>query len=310
MEKIVLIAVVLLFAGCHSLDRVNPTDPQAGSYYKGMTYLGEIGSFAVLTDFTVAQDPSPYIFAVDGSNQQIDQYGLDGTPINIIQNPAPPLPQAFFYPTGICEMGGYCYVIDTVNTVAFNIVTSAGWQDPTVKGNKILAFNNTLYAVVSDPPGVAPYTPYVTPPPYYTAGAPWIITKGDTTCASCMSYISDITVNTNTSEILLVDSVLKRISIFTPAGTWVRNINVGTDILGAAVWELSDTLYVPTTDGIRKYNYTSGSYIGTIANYGEGNGRVMNPGKIVLYQSPAPDNKYYIFVGTGTFIKVFQISGL
>jgi hypothetical protein len=85
-----------------------------------------------------------------------------------------------------------------------------------------------------------------------------------------------------------------------------NNIDIGADISSVALW--GDTLYVPTTDGIRRYNYNTRALIDTIANYGEGNGRVMKPGQIELYPNPV-DGKYYIYVGAGAFIKVFQISG-
>jgi hypothetical protein len=314
MKKIVLFIAVLMLAGCRPMDRFNETDP-ASVKYKGLTYLGEIGSFSLLTDFTIAIDPSDskyYIYAVDGIKNQVHKYAVDGTPVNpIISNPDPPAPQAFFNPTGICAMNppGYCYIIDDVNIVAFHIVNiTNAWQDPSVKGDKILSYGTTLYTVVSDPPGVAPYVPDVNPPQSYAPVTPWVITKGNTSCAACMWYISDIAVNpAGAGEIMLVDSALKRISIFNTAGVHLDNIDVGSDIISAAVW--GDTLYVPSTDGIRRYTYSTRTYRDTIANYGEGNGKVMKPGAIELFQNPS-DSLYYIYVSAGTFIKVFQINGL
>lgn len=308
MKKILLIMAVFMFAGCRQMNRDNPTD-QLGTKYGGWTYAGEIGSFGYLTDFMIATDPADakdYIFAVDGSKEEVDKYFVDGTPVGIIPNPATPV---FFNPSGICEMNGYCYIIDTVSIDAVQIDNiNYRWSDTSITGNKILSCSNmlSLYVVTSDPPGVAVYTSDVIGTTY-SAVASWAISVGDTTCDTCMSYISDITV-TATNEIMLVDSVLKRISIFTDAGVWVKNIDIGSDISSVAIW--GDTLFVPTTDGIRKYSYSTRALIETIANYGEGNGRVTAPGPIELYPY-MKDGKYVynIYVGAGSFIKVFETTG-
>lgn len=309
MKKLILLIAVLALAGCKPMDRKNPTDP-LGTNYGGLTYLGEIGSFTTLSDFTLAVDPSDskdYIFAIDSSKEEVHKYSVNGTAMGIIPNPATPV---FFNPTGVAEVLGYCYIMDTVSIDAFRINNlNDAWTDTAVNGDKILSYGNRLYAAVSDPPGIFPYLPDG-PGQTLTAVTPWVITKGNTSCTNCVSYISGMEANSNTNEIMLVDSGNKRISSFSTAGVWSKNIDVGSDIIGAAYWPASNTLYVPTANGIKRYNYTTLALIDTIADYGEGNGKIMRPGPIELYQSPAPENKYYIFVGAGTFIKVFEINGL
>jgi hypothetical protein len=63
-------------------------------------------------------------------------------------------------------------------------------------------------------------------------------------------------------------------------------------------------LYVPTVDGILRINYDTGEVTDIIANYGEGNGRITNPGMIELY------GNNYILVEDTTGIKYFQIDSL
>jgi hypothetical protein len=300
-KNLLLAAVIIIFAGCSSMDRKNPTDPQAANY-GGWTYLGEIGSFTGLSDFTVTSNPEDSILAVDKTGQKAAKYLTDGTNQWVISQSDLP---AMNMPGGICELGGYCYIIENQDIEAFFITTGATswWSNATITGDKILSHSGALYVATSDPPGVKSYTSDVYGNTYSSTGT-WIINKGEASCNTCMSYISDMAVNPVSNEIMLVDRDLKRISIFTDAGAHVKNIYIGSDISGVAGY--GNTLYVPSTDGIRRINYSTGALIDTIANYGEGNGRVMKPGPIELYKDPA-DNKCYIFVGADTFIKVFEI---
>jgi hypothetical protein len=198
-------------------------------------------------------------------------------------------------------MAGNNYIIDNISIDAYQIDNLTAWSDTGVTGDKILAYGSMLYVAKSDPPAVSRFTESSH---VYSPAGTWSITKGDTTCAYCMSYISGMAAGT-AGEILLADLVLKRISVFNAStGAWIRNIDVGYAPAGMVLYNNS-TLYVPCAAGILRINYTTGAVIDTIANYGEGNGKVAKPGPIALYTNPS-DGKKYIFAGSDTFIKVFE----
>lgn len=305
MKKIIIAVLVIALAGCKPVDRVNPTDPAAENY-GGWTYLGEIGSFDELSDFImylpVPGDASQdSIIAVDRAGQEVSKYNVTGAPDWTVTTANIP---EMVLPAGICELNGYCYILDKLHIEAFQIVTSGTatyWSDASVKGDKILARGGLLYAVVSDPPGVSIYTSDVIYPQSYSNTDIWGIVKGDASCNTCMSYIAGIAPGAG-GEIMLMDGELDRISVYSESGVHLRNMDIGSDVIDAALY--GSTLYVPTTDGIRMYNYSDGTFLTTIANYGDGNGKVMKPGPIELYGTR------HIFVGSGSSIKYFETAGL
>ena len=94
--------------------------------------------------------------------------------------------------------------------------------------------------------------------------------------------ISDIEYYAAGNSILVADSNLNCITVYSLTGALPGNYNsawsfaTGVDILGIAAD--SGVIYVPTDDGIRRYNFSDGSYIDTVANFGDGNGKVTKPG--------------------------------
>ncbi|HRU39118.1 MAG TPA: hypothetical protein P5511_04515 [Candidatus Goldiibacteriota bacterium] len=306
MRKImtVIIAFIAVFS-CKPMDRLNPTDKEASNFI-GWTFEGSIGYFTELSDFVIATDPSDsrdYIFAIDSATEEIHKFMMDGTPTLTIANGTPKM---LVNPSGICSMQGICFIVDrdpSYDLDAFQIdnpLNNKWWYD-IAGGEKIETYNNMLYTAQKDPPAVYVYA--YTPPTSYSSAGQWTITKGDASCDTCMAAVSDITASTTPGEFMLTDPVLMRISIFDSSGNHTgRNINVGMPVVSAAGY--GDRVYVPTTDGIRIYNYSSGEFLRTIANYGVGNGRVGAPGRIRLY---AGKN---ILVGSGTHIKFFSTQGL
>jgi len=298
MKKFLSLVFILLFA-CTPLHRTNPTDP-AGDNYCGWHYIGEIGEFKNLTDFTIA---GSIIYAVDGVENSLHLYNIDGSFLFKIVNPAVP-PNIFEYPTGVVENNAMLYVIDHQDTLeldTFNI-PSLFTSSPVVasydlqyNGDKITELNGKLYVASMSPPKV-----YVYGLTGGTIEMEFSITTG--ICDTCVLKISDIIANTATQEILIADSDLDRVVIYNTAGDFVRNISIGKDIKGIAI--KGNRLYIPTQDGILRINYNTGQLIDVIANYGQGNGRITKPGIIRLY------GNNYILVDNTVSIKYFQIDSL
>jgi hypothetical protein len=321
MKKIFLIAFCFALAGCTPVDRKNPTDPQASNYI-GWHYLGEIGEFTALSDFAVVlsvpiDDSStvqkPYIMCVDRAAGTLSQYLLeDGTYIGYIANYPLPAPQTFINPSGICALNGFIYItdqdpsnsigIDAFDTTTYNNFWGASGAS-VAPGYKIAGLGSTLYIAVSKTAAVSMYTPD-TVNKTYSAAVPWTMVTNPATDGyiSCISDISAPDVSP-LNTIMIVDSDINRISFFTPSGGFLSKIDMNTPIIGAACY--NNTIYVPSTAGIIKVSYVSGNVIGTIANYGEGNGRIGGPAQIRL----SPSNNG-ILVNNGTSIKYFETSGL
>jgi len=307
MKKLLVIFLAAAaLGGCKPMDRINPTDKEA-SNFAGVSYEGSIGYFSSLSDFTIARDPSDnrdYIFALDSVKEEVHKYYMDGTPDAIIANGDPKM---LITPSGICSLLGCCFIVDKdlqYNLDAFQIdnFLNNKWSAISAGGDKIESYNNVLYMAQADPPAVRAYIPDIAGRTY-TAAVQWDIVKGDAACNTCMSAISDISVRAVPDEFLLTDPVLMRVSIYGTDGTHTgRNITIGSPVIGAAAYE--NRLYVPTTDGIRIYDYNTGKLMSTIANYGVGNGRVGAPGKIRLYGGKN------ILVGSVTHIKYFSTQGL
>ncbi|MBP7791498.1 MAG: hypothetical protein KA120_00345 [Candidatus Goldbacteria bacterium] len=297
MKKVISL-IFVLFLACTPLDKKNPTDP-GGSNYIGWHYIGTIGEFKNLADFTVVNS---VIYGVDSVEESVHLYNIDGSLLfKILNLPSTPV---FVYPTGITENNGMLYVIDHQDGAELDVFDIASLFTPDIietsyplqnNGDRITSLNDKLYVATMSPPGVNVYG--------LTVGTPELtfsITLG--ICDNCVSKISDITANNATGEIILVDSDLDRIIVYNTSGNFVRKIDVGKDIKGIAI--KGNRLYVPTADGILRINYDTGEVIDIIANYGEGNGRITKPGMIKLY------GNNYILVEDTTGIKYFQIDSL
>ncbi len=291
--------IFVLFLACVPLNRTNPTDPN-GENYIGWHYIGEIGEFKNLVDFTIS---GSIIYAVDSVEESVKLYNIDGSSVfNIVNSPNPP--PVFVYPTGVTENNGILYVIDHQDGAELDTfdILSLFTSNPVVasydlqnNGDKITDLNNELYVAHMSPPQISVYA--------LTGGnalRSFNINIG--ICADCLSKISDIIANKITNEIIIADSDLDRIIIYDTSGSFIRKIETGKDIKGIAI--KGNRLYVPTQDGILIINYDTGNLIDTIANYGEGNGRITKPGIIRLY------GNNYIFVENTTSIKCFQIDSL
>lgn len=293
--------IFILFLACTPLNRTNPTDPN-GDDYIGWHYIGEIGEFKNLTDFIIANST---IYAVDSVEESVHLYNIDGSFLLKIVNPMTP-PYVFVYPTGVTENKEMLYVIDHQNGAELDTfdIPSLFTSSPVVasydleyNGDKITVLNDKLYVATMSPPEVNVYG--------LTGGTSELtfnITVG--ICDDCLSKISDIIANDNIpGEILIADSDLDRISVYNAStGNFIKKIDIGRDIKGIAI--KSNRLYVPTQDGILRINYDTGQIIDIIANYGDGNGRITEPGIIRLY------GNNYILVENTTRIKYFQIDSL
>ncbi|MCX7698194.1 MAG: hypothetical protein N2114_01855 [Candidatus Goldbacteria bacterium] len=299
MKKL-LSFIFIIFLSCTPLNRTNPTDPN-GQNYIGWHYIGEIGEFKNLVDFTIVGST---IYAVDSVEQSIKLYNIDGSSIFNIVNPGSGTP-VFIYPTGITENNMILYIIDHQDGMELDTfdIPSLFTANPVVSsynlqnnGDKITDLNNELYVAQMSPPQIDVYG--------LTGGTPVrsFSINIDICDTNCLLKISDIIANTATNEILIADSDLDRIAIYNTSGNWIRNINIGKDIKGIAI--KGNRLYIPTKDGILRINYNTGQLIDIIANYGEGNGRITKPGIIRLY------GNNYILVENTTSIKYFQIDSL
>lgn len=298
MKKYLPLIFILFFA-CVPLNRTNPTDPN-GDNYIGWHYIGEIGEFKNLTDFTIANS---MIFTVDSVEESVHLYNIDGSFLFKIINPVNP-PPVFVYPTGVIENNGILYVVD--HQVGYELDTfdipSLFTPSPVANSyplnnnsDRITCMNDKLYVATMSPPEVNVFG--------LTGGtseSKFNINMG--ICDDCLSKISDIIANNVTGEILIADSDLDKIVVYNTSGDWVRKINIGRDIKGIAI--KGNRLYVPTPDGILRINYDTGQIIDVIANYGEGNGRIIKPGIIRLY------GNNYILVENTTNIKYFHIDSL
>lgn len=298
MKKLIYL-LFIVFIACTPLDKTNPTDP-GGKNYIGWHYIGEIGEFKNLTDFTIANS---IIYAVDSVEQSVHLYNIDGSFLfKIVNNPTPPA--IFVYPTGITTNNEKLYVIDHQEGAELDTFDIASLFTPSPivasydlqnNGDKITVLNNELYVSTMSPPTVDVYE--------LTGGTSkrsFTIKIG--TEYDCLLKISDIIANNTTGEILIADSDLDRIAIYNTSGNFIRKIDIGKDIKGIAI--KGNRLYVPTKDGILRIDYNTGQIIDTVANYGEGNGRVTKPDIIRLY------GNNYILVGNTTSIKYFQINSL
>jgi hypothetical protein len=297
MKKLIYLLFVV-FIACTPLDKKNPTDP-SGDNYIGWHYIGEIGEFKNLTDFTIANS---IIYAVDSVEESVHLYNIDGSFLfKIVNNPTPP--PVFVYPTGVITNNGILYVIDHQTGADLDTfdIASLFTSSPVVasydlqnNGDKITALNNELYVATMSPPAVDVYD--------LTGTLLYSFSIADGICNTCLSKISDIISNNATGEILIADSDLDRIAIYGNSGSFLRKIDIKKDIKGIAI--KGNRLYVPTKDGILRIDYNTGQINDIIANYGEGNGRVTSPDIIRLY------GNNYILVGNTTSIKYFQIDSL
>jgi hypothetical protein len=308
MKKLFILLFCVMLGGCTPVVRNNPTDP-ASSNYGGWTYIGEIGNFTKLTDFAIVYGTGQdYIFCLDAGEESMSRYLIDGTYDHMtLYNPTPPAAPFFIQPSGICVLGDYLYTVDgniaTINAFYISNLNNFYSRDIAAKGNRITSYNvvnpphNNLYVAVSSTPAVYEYSSDTTGQTY-TLQNSWTSSLSVT-----VSAISDIEIHSgSTTDVMIADPVNKIIAFYDLSGNFERTINIGTDIIGIAAY--NDNIYVPTSNGILKIDYNSGAVLATIADYGNGNGRIIKPAIIRLYGTS------YILVNNDTSIKYFQTNGL
>lgn len=309
MKKFFILLFCFMLAGCTPVERNNPTDPKSPNY-DGWTFLGEVGNFTQLSDFVIVYNTPPvsdYIYCLDTGNKSLSRYLVDGTYDNIlITNLPPPATPIFYQPSSICLLNGYLYTVDSAEPVinAFYLTSLSGYTaNIAAPGNRIASCNTSLhtslYVAVSSTPAVYEYTSD-------TTGQTYTLQNQWTTLSGTVTTISDIEIHSNTStavtDVMIVDPVMKKLDFFDLSGNFEKSINVGTDIIGAASY--NDNIYVPTSNGIMIIDYNGVNKTRMIANYGDGNGKIIKPAIIKLYGTQ------YIFVNNDTSIKYFQTSGL
>lgn len=311
MKKILLFAMCVILAGCVPVDRKNPTDPQA-SNYGGWTYVGEIGSFSRLSDFVICSSvpfkcptcpKQDYILCIDYVTGTISQYSAaDGAS----EGDTVPM---FINAVGICWLSDYIYIIDknpVTNLYAFETGNYAtNWGVAVGPGDKLASCGGYVYVAVSSPAAVRYYTPDVFTK---TVSSPSIWTiETNPANPGYLSSISDISgpAIDAANAVMIVDPDTDRISFFDMTGVFSassKSFDIGTDITGAAYY--NNKLYVPTKDGLRIIEYSTGNVLDTIFDYGDGNGKIIKPAQIELYPPK------YVLINNDTSIKFFETSGL
>lgn len=274
------------FLSCTPLDRKNPTDP-AASNYEGMHYIGSIGDFSGLGDFMVM---GGYIWCVETSTDRIYKYNLSGDSGSYFIN------LNVHSPTGICNDGILFYVADSDA-----VVNNLKRFDPADMSNtqaRLPFYQSLAFIKCAASPS---YLFAATATEVYrfdTAGNTMSVgvVYGDNLPGEALSTVSDIEYNAATGEVIVADSGADRLIILSPDLTFIRDMVFTYDITGFAV--KGNIVYVPASDGIKKYYYDSGVVAGDFANYGEGYGMITAAGPCAVYGD-------YVLVGTGTAIKVF-----
>ena len=298
MKKFVIPAFVLLFiAGCSALNRVNPTDPKSGNY-EGLHYTGSVGNFTSLSDIK-AQAPD-IIWCTDSVANMVYKYhengNLDFTLFNrTAPYPTPtPIPE-FQAPSGICAVAPYFYVVD--KNITYNnlkrfdptYVTSTTVTQPplyaSIALNKCAAFGQYIY--LTDSKNVYQFD--TTPTANAMTGVTWAV--------SASATISDIKTD-QTGDVVIADSSTNDIMVYTQSGAFVSAFQYFFNIIGFAI--SGNYIYIPSNGGLHKINYPSLTEAQLMANYGQGSGKVDQPGPC----DALPDGT--ILVGTANTIKMFQ----
>ncbi len=296
MKKIILsfFVVSALVYSCSPLERTNPTDPESPSYI-GYHFIREIGSFSSLSDFCIM---GGNLYAVDISDKRIYKYNFDGINEYYLEDPSPPLS----IPSGIAPAGSGPYIIDSDSSEPeltwLDKDNPGSYTEINIQegGNKITFDGQYLYIAKSEPPAVYKYygaTIAAAPEPVEPF-AYWPLTKSTETGG--VMYISDIEYSPDYDRILIADSDADRISVFTADGGFEKHIVPGGEVRGIAAQ--GGIIYVSDETGIHFINFSDGKIYKTIGDYGEGSGRITEPGPVEV----SGDN---IFYSAGNTIKYF-----
>ena len=93
--------------------------------------------------------------------------------------------------------------------------------------------------------------------------------------------ISEIKYNSDTNDVAIADSGTKKITICDLNLGYKREIAFIEEIKGFGI--KGNNLYVPTGTGVQQYNYNTGVFIKTFANFGEGAGKIIAPAICDIY---------------------------
>jgi len=286
MKKFFLILpVIFLLLTCKQLDRINPTDPKSSNYI-GVTYKGSFGDFNNLSDFVIKDN---YIYCIDSVKEDCNKYDLSGK-LEFGWS------GAFTYPTGICADENYIYILNKTPTnrvLVFDATNETTILTPVNQflinqGYKIAVSGSYFYVACSSTPDIYKYDKITG-----TVALDFPVVEGD--CNSCLAKISAIEIHSG-GNILVADSVLRKIVAFDPSGNFIKTININIDIEGFAVKE--NTLLIPSYDGVYEISYENGSVIKKWGDYGEGNGKITEPSIIDFFGDK-------IYIGNKTSIKYF-----
>ena len=294
MKKIIVVVLLAAAAGCAPMDRVNPTDPVSGNTeYGGWNYITSAAGFSSASDFVIS---GSYMYCADSFTNTVYRFPMETSAYDASWS------GSFVLPTGIAavENAG-----DTTLFVAdknsgqelkkFNVdaggnVSGEVSASPAHSCDK-LAVNGTVLAVAQkNLPHVYLYNTS------FSAGADWAINTWN--CVSCLEEITDIEI-AGDGNIVLADSVKNRVAVFTGAGVFVEAVDISYDIEGIGV--RGSTVFIPAKAGILMYSYPGLVYSGSIADWGDGSGKVTEEG---LAEAPPG----YVLAGAenGTVIKYFS----
>ena len=287
MKKFILPAfLLLLIAGCTALNRVNPTDPKSGNY-EGLHYTGSVGNFVSLSAIS-AQNPD-IIWCTDSAASKVYKYHENGN-----------LDYTLFggsltAPSGICATSSYFYVVDkdtiynnlkefypvnvTIPTltqpplyasIALNKCATDGTNIYLTDNNNVYVFNIAANAM---------------------SGVTWAVS------ASPSVMISDIKTD-QAGNVIIADSSTNDIMVYTIGGVFRTAFQYSFNIIGFAI--SGNYIYIPSSGGLHKINYPSLTEAQLLANYGQGSGKVDQPGPCDALADGT------ILVGTANTIKIFQ----
>ena len=280
-----IITVAAAVSGCTPLDRVNPTDPKAGNYV-GMHYMGSIGDFALLEDFTVLGSD---IWCADSVNNRIYKYTINGD-----------LDFSFTgggltSPTGIGNDGTFFYAADS-DTIFRNLKRF----DPAY-------VSNTAQAQLPNYSSIYSFVKCAASTAYVFAATTTAVYRFDSIANSLTAAVStypftnitDVKYNSALNEVVVADDGANNKRIVRLDANLVyggNKIDFIEDIYGFGI--KGNYIFVPTATGIHQLYYDTGVEIKKFADYGEGSGKIISAGTCDTYNDE-------VLVGTGSTIKCF-----
>ncbi len=283
-EAAIVLFILLILAGCTPLDKKNPTDPQATNYI-GMHYIGTISDPKQKSISDICFFGTD-IFVLDESESMVFRYKKDGQLRYNFYN------GSLAYPSGAAADSSLIYIVDKDSVVGNIKIIDPAPDTPTVTAypatnpdplEKCAVTAGFIY--VSTETNIYKYAlPGVTPSVFTVSGSPAFFS------------ITDIEIGPG-NEIVVADSILKKIIILDSSGAFMREYSFAYNIEGIGI--SNGYIYIPSDDGIHKIDFNTGTQVLKFADYGDGNGRISAPG-------PCEASGSRVCVGEMNIIKVFE----